>query len=146
MRRRKAREIALQALFSYEVNPVSYEQLEKNLKSNFASELNPEHVDFDFMRMILAAALDRRDEIDALVENHSSNWKLSRMARVDRNILRLAAAELLTCNDVASSVTIDEAVMLAKRFGTEESASFVNGIIDQVWKNLPENPNKAKSY
>ncbi len=146
MRRRKSREIALQALFSFEVNPVPYAQLEKNLKSNFASELSPEHVDFDFMRIILTSAIDRRDEIDVLLENYSNNWKLSRMARVDRNILRLAAAELLACNDIASSVTIDEAVMLAKRFGTEDSASFVNGIIDQVWKNLPENPAKAKSY
>ena len=146
MRRRKARELALQALFAYEVNPASYEQLVANLRDNFTSDLSPERLDSDFMRAVLAAALDRRAEIDTFIEKHSDNWKLSRMSRVDRNILRLAAAELLSCNDVPASVTLDEAVMLAKRYGTEESPAFVNGIIDQIWKTLPPNPSKAKSY
>ena len=146
MRRRKAREFTLQALFAYEVNPVGLEPLVKNLRENFSSDLTQDQADFDFIRNLLTTAVERREEIDALIEKHSENWKLSRMSRVDRNILRLATAELLACDDVASSVTIDEAVMLAKRFGTEESPAFINGIIDQVWKSLPENPQKTKSY
>ncbi len=146
MRRRKAREFTLQALFAYEVNPTSPETLIKKLRENFASDSTEDQADLNFIRVLIATATEKRESIDLLIEKHSENWKLSRMSRVDRNILRLATAELLACDDIASSVTIDEAVMLAKRFGTEESPAFINGIIDQVWKNLPENPKKTKSY
>lgn len=72
------------------------------------------------------------EEIDGLLASHSTNWKLSRMAAVDKNILRLATFELTRCPDIPVKVTINEAVEIAKRFGTAESGAFVNGILDNI--------------
>lgn len=72
------------------------------------------------------------EEIDGLLAAHSTNWKLSRMAAVDKNILRMAAFELTRCPDIPVKVTINEAVEIAKRFGTAESGAFVNGILDNI--------------
>jgi N utilization substance protein B len=74
----------------------------------------------------------RRDEIDALIEGASQNWRMPRMPVVDRNILRLCCFELVACPDVPASVAINEAVELAKRFGDKDSKAFVNGILDRV--------------
>ena len=71
-------------------------------------------------------------EIDPLLEQHSYNWRLDRMSRVDRNILRLGSVELVAFPDVPVKVVINEAVELAKRFGTAESSAFVNGVLDRI--------------
>ena len=84
-----------------------------------------------FARELLAAATARTQEIDELITSSSKNWRLDRMSRVDRNILRLGAAELLS-SDVPVKVVINEAVELAKRFGTAESSAFVNGVLDRI--------------
>jgi N utilization substance protein B len=67
---------------------------------------------------------------------HSTHWKISRMALVDRNILRMAVFEFLYCTDIPASVTINEAIEIAKKFGTEESGAFVNGVLDHIAKEL----------
>lgn len=72
------------------------------------------------------------EEIDALLASSSTNWKLSRMAAVDKNVLRMAAYELTRCHDIPVKVAINEAVEIAKRFGTAESGAFVNGILDNI--------------
>ena len=77
-----------------------------------------------------------RAELDAHIERSARNWSLSRMPPVDRNIIRLGAYEILYCPDVPRAVAIDEAVRLAKRFGTEDSPAFVNGVLDA----LPDKP------
>lgn len=84
-----------------------------------------------FARELVAAATERTREIDELITSSSKNWRLDRMSRVDRNILRLGAAELLG-SDVPVKVVINEAVELAKRFGTAESSAFVNGVLDRI--------------
>lgn len=71
-------------------------------------------------------------ELDALLEEHSHNWRLDRMQRIDRNILRLGAFELKHRPDIPRKVTINEAVELGKKFGTEESSAFINGLLDRV--------------
>lgn len=73
-----------------------------------------------------------RPEIDALIERFSSNWKVSRMSGVDRNILRIAVFELLCCPDIPTRVTLNEAIDIGKRFGAEESGAFINGILDSI--------------
>jgi len=81
---------------------------------------------------LVAAAGERAAEIDQLITASSRNWRLERMSRVDRNILRLGACELVAFRDVPVKVVINEAVELAKRFGTAESSAFVNGVLDRI--------------
>lgn len=85
-----------------------------------------------FARDLVAAATVRAAQIDELIASASKNWRIDRMSRVDRNILRLGACELLAFPDVPVKVVINEAVELAKRFGTAESSAFVNGVLDRI--------------
>lgn len=85
-----------------------------------------------FARELVAAATERSAEIDELIASASKNWRIDRMSRVDRNILRLGACELVAFRDVPVKVVINEAVELAKRFGTAESSAFVNGVLDRI--------------
>ena len=84
-----------------------------------------------FLRLV-EGVKEFQHEIDELIERFSENWKISRMSRVDRNVLRLAVYELLHCHDIPPKVSINEAIDLAKRFGTEDSGAFINGILDSV--------------
>jgi N utilization substance protein B len=85
-----------------------------------------------FARDLVAAAAEHGAQIDALIGASSKNWRIDRMSRVDRNILRLGACELVAFRDVPVKVVINEAVELAKRFGTAESSAFVNGVLDRI--------------
>jgi transcription antitermination protein NusB len=85
-----------------------------------------------FAKELVTAATERAPEIDELITSSSKNWRIDRMSRVDRNILRLGACELLAFKDVPVKVVINEAVELAKRFGTAESSAFVNGVLDRI--------------
>ncbi|TMQ02708.1 MAG: transcription antitermination factor NusB [Deltaproteobacteria bacterium] len=85
-----------------------------------------------FARELVAAAAEHSVRIDALITAASKNWRIDRMSRVDRNILRLGACELVAFRDVPVKVVINEAVELAKRFGTAESSAFVNGVLDRI--------------
>ncbi|MGE0398954.1 MAG: transcription antitermination factor NusB [Kofleriaceae bacterium] len=85
-----------------------------------------------FARDLVAAATERAQQIDELIASASKNWRIDRMSRVDRNILRLGACELIAFPDVPVKVVINEAVELAKRFGTAESSAFVNGVLDRI--------------
>ncbi|MDY6952796.1 MAG: transcription antitermination factor NusB, partial [Thermodesulfobacteriota bacterium] len=73
-----------------------------------------------------------QDEIDRLIERYSDNWKITRMSGVDRNLLRLAVYELLYCEDIPPRVSINEAIDIGKKFGTEHSSAFINGILDSI--------------
>ncbi|HRC54550.1 MAG TPA: transcription antitermination factor NusB [Kofleriaceae bacterium] len=86
----------------------------------------------DFARQLLDQAALRRDKLDELIAASSKNWRLERMSRVDRNILRLGTCELSAFAEVPVRVAINEAVELAKRFGTSDSPAFVNGILDRI--------------
>ena len=90
----------------------------------------------EFSNQIVEGVIRNRSEIDRLIELHSTHWKLSRMAYVDRNILRMAVYELLYCHDIPHSVTLNEAIEVAKKFGTEESGAFINGVLDNIAKEL----------
>ena len=81
---------------------------------------------------LVEGVFKNKDEIDALIDETSENWKIDRMAVVDRNILRFSVYELLYVDDIPPSVTMNEAIELAKRYGAEDSPSFINGILDKI--------------
>src|SRR5215470_3333277 len=129
--RRQGRAFALQLLYARD-NDASADVagVARDWASDFELELEPEAQ--AFASEIVAAAAARTQEIDALIAGASKNWRIDRMSRVDRNILRLGATELLAFRDVPVKVVINEAVELAKRFGTAESSAFVNGVLDRI--------------
>ena len=136
MARRRAREFALKAMYQVDVSGGTCAQalagLWKGLLDGASEEKVAEADEIDFASRIVGAADEKRQDIDDLIEKSSKNWRLNRMPVVDRNILRLATAELLFFDDVPVSVTINEAVELAKRFGDKDSRAFVNGILDRI--------------
>jgi transcription antitermination protein NusB len=132
--RRRSREIALQVLFQSEFTPslTSEEALNLYLE-NF--EASPEIK--DFAQILVHGVWEKRAELDTLIQAHSQNWKIHRMAIVDRNILRVAAFELKFLGDqVPPNVVIDEAIEIGKRFGSQESSGFINGVLDNISKSL----------
>jgi len=90
----------------------------------------------EFATRLFEGSVARLKEIDELIQSHAENWRLSRMAAVDRNILRLAVYELLSEDKTPSTVVINEALEVARKFSTHESAQFVNGILDSIRKHL----------
>lgn len=86
----------------------------------------------DFSTNLVEGVWQHKGELDEMIASYSTNWKISRMAAVDKNILRMAIFELMHCPDIPVKVTLNEAVEIAKRFGTAESGAFVNGILDNV--------------
>jgi transcription antitermination protein NusB len=129
--RAKGRAFALQLLYARDHDPTAdVAGAATGWASDFDLELDAAAQ--DFARELVAAATQRTDELDQLITASSRNWRLERMSRVDRNILRLGACELVAFRDVPVKVVINEAVELAKRFGTAESSAFVNGVLDRI--------------
>lgn len=128
--RRKSRELALKAMYEKDVAASKLPSILDRLQM----EEQPEVGVMQFLQQIVAAYEIHQTEVDQTVEKYSNNWKLNRMASVDRNILRLGVTEILFLEDVPKSVTINEYLEIAKKYGTEESSSFVNGILDKVQK------------
>lgn len=133
--RRRARAYALQVLYALDVNEErTEEQALEEIWRSFDLELDPQALEFS--RKLVTEARSQLAEIDDAVQTASRNWRLERMSRVDRNILRLATYELRYAEDVPVKVIINEAVELAKRFGAGESPAFVNGILDRIAHSL----------
>lgn len=155
--RREARERAVQFLFQHDLNPP--DDLEAALEEFWQSqraaaiqaekgkadwgepqELPPPSSDEAAMRLfadpLIRGVLEHRVEIDRVIERHVRNWSLDRMAAVDRNVLRLAAHEMLHREDIPPVVSINEAVDIAKKFSTHDSGKFVNGILDKIKSEL----------
>jgi N utilization substance protein B len=152
-KRREARERTVQFLFQHDLNQP--DDLERALEHFWESqraaaiaeekggatwgqpiELPPPTSDEAAVRLfadpLIRGALQYRDESDALIKKHAKNWELHRIAAVDRNILRLAIYEMLHRDDIPPVVSINEAVDIAKKFSTQDSGKFVNGILDKV--------------
>lgn len=127
-KRRKSREFALQVLYQLEITKQDALQAWVQLHEHFS----PETGEDAFSRRIVSGVTEHRQEIDRLIEERSENWRLDRMTIIDRNILRMALYELLYCSDIPPKVTLNEAIDLGKRYGSEESGSFINGILDRV--------------
>ena len=131
--RHEARERALQILFQYDVHGKPGLWLDEFWK--------PLEVDAEtraFAEQIVAGVLDKKKELDATLAKYATNWKVSRMPIVDRNILRAGLYEFFWMDDVPAKVTLDEAVELAKSFGDEEASKFVNGVLDKILATEPK--------
>ncbi|HCP45916.1 MAG TPA: transcription antitermination factor NusB [Deltaproteobacteria bacterium] len=130
--RRFAREQALQILYQVDVRKCDANEALGNYWSREPAD--PE--DMAFTAKLVQGVPAHEEEIDGLISEASINWKVARMSYVDRNILRLAVFEFLHVADVPTMVSINEAIEMAKRFGTSESGAFINGILDRVARNL----------
>lgn len=126
--RRRAREVVLQMLFQLEGSGATSSQVVEYYKTCFGEGPLPDQFSIDLFTAVAGAL----EEVDGVITSASDNWRLERMSRVDRNILRMGVYELESEADTPPLVVINEAVELAKRFGTEDSASFVNGILDRI--------------
>jgi transcription antitermination protein NusB len=136
--RRDARECALQMLYQFDVGKHSKDTILRTFwQINEHSEKVREFADQLFEGTIL-----RLKEIDKVIQQHTKNWRLSRMAVVDRNVLRLAVFEFLSGGKTPGTVVINEALEIAKKFSTQESAQFVNGILDSIKTELVEKRKK----
>jgi N utilization substance protein B len=156
-KRREARERAVQFLFQHEMNPP--EQLAEALAEFWTTQRANSHAEKTegatwgekqevppptadeaavqlFAEPLIQGVLEHRTRIDDEIQKHAKNWSMQRMAAVDRNVLRLAVFEMLFREDIPPIVSINEAVDIAKKFSTHDSGKFVNGILDQVRKEL----------
>ena len=126
--RRRSRELAVQALFYIDM----HQENSTVLLERFCSNFPPPKKLLPFFSMLVQGVCASKPQLDGIIEQFSSNWKLHRMSCVDRNIIRMAAFELLSCEDIPAKVSINEAIDLGKRYGTEESGAFINGILDSI--------------
>ena len=130
--RRKSREYAVQVLYALDLNPVPVKDF-----LNVFWELNPCRPEIrEYAEQLIYGTLERKKEIDQLISAHSSHWKIDRMAVTDRNILRLGTYEMLAEPPVPAKVIINEAIEIAKKFGTTDSSIFINGLLDSIHQEL----------
>lgn len=129
-KRTKARECALQILYNIDI---CQEPAKKIMQIYW--ENHPEFLPFaDFANVLVEGVFSNRAEIDKFINKYAQNWRLERMAVVDRNVLRMSTFELLYLKEIPPKVSMNEAVNLAKKFSTEDSGKFVNGILDRINK------------
>lgn len=141
-KRRQARELALQALYFLEERDGDPDQALDLFCGNFS----PPRKSRTFFLDLVKGVQCHRSAIDRIVEGYSDNWKVFRMPRVDRNVIRMAVFEMLWLDDIPPKVTINEAIDIGKRFGADDSGAFINGILDRIHRALEngeiENPAK----
>ena len=132
--RRKAREYALQMLFQWDI---THDAIDTIILSFWETLEIPEPAEvIDFANALATGAIDQVEKIDTIITRHAANWRLDRMAVVDRNLLRLATYEFLREKEngaeIPAAVIINEALEIAKRFSAAESPQFINGILDSI--------------
>ena len=140
-RRRKSRESALQVLYQLNIIKQDATTALARFQEHFLSN---EGVD-DFLKRLVLGVLENLPQLDRLIEQYSEHWRLDRINTIDRNILRVALFELLYCEEIPPKVTINEAIDLGKRFGSEDSGSFINGILDRIQNEVVKKPIEPKS-
>lgn len=128
MRRREARSEILKALYRLEF--VGDDHMLNN-----TDDYGPQR---DFIQSVFQGTVDRMEELDEIIDRFASGWSIDRLAPVDRNILRMSIFELMYYEETPAEVVINEAVELSKKYGTDNAPSFVNGILDRLWKEEPQ--------
>ena len=128
--RRKARELALQMLYQHDLSGNTPDTIVSTFEDLQKSKPNTR----DFATKIFRGTLDNLEKIDEMIAQQADNWRLSRMAVVDRNIIRMSIYEFLHEEDTPKLVIIDEAIEIGKKFGTQKSSQFINGILDGILK------------
>ena len=134
--RRKSREVALQVLYQQEITKKEVTRVLSDFQASF---LGNEERD-EFMNRLVLGVLEHCEEMDRLIETYSENWRLVRMDIIDRSILRMAVFELLHCEDIPPRATLNEAIELGKRYGSEDSGAFINGILDRIQNEAVRKP------
>ncbi len=138
--RRRAREVVVQVLFQRDLNP------DTDVDNEFQflkTRLNSKEAIVRFAEQLLNGIRNHREKIDEALQQTAENWKLSRMAVTDRSILRLGAYEIMFSRETPGRVAINEAIELAKRYGTNNSYQFVNGILDRLHNTVEESSEKG---
>lgn len=130
--RRRARELALQVLFHLEFNPDDPSETFQLICETFS----PKKSIPPFARNLVMGVCNNKASLDQIIRKASRNWRMERMAHVDKSILRLAVFELLFLEDIPPKVSLDEAVELGKKFGSEHSARYINGVLDHIYTTL----------
>lgn len=128
--RRKARELALQMLYQHDLSGNTAEAITGTFEDLQKSKPNTR----EFAVRIFRGTLENLEKIDEMITAQADNWRLSRMAVVDRNIIRMSVYEFLHETDTPKLVIIDEAIEIAKKYGTQKSSQFINGILDGILK------------
>jgi N utilization substance protein B len=134
--RRKSREFTLQVLYQLDITKQDVIKTLAQFQDHFSGNEERD----DFMERLVLGVLEHCQEIDRLIEKYSENWRLVRMNIVDRTILRMAIFELLYCEEIPPKVTLNEAIELGKRYGSEDSGSFINGILDRIQNEAVQKP------
>ncbi|WP_339816633.1 transcription antitermination factor NusB [Paenibacillus sp. FSL R7-0216] len=144
MKRRLAREIAVQSMYQMEMNEVDANEAVTMLLTE-AMEENESEVELSdidatraFVLELINGTWSRKNAIDALLEDYLKGWQISRLSKVDRQVLRLATYEMIFRDDVPGKVAVNEAIELAKHFGTAESGKFVNGVLGKMIQDVDQ--------
>jgi N utilization substance protein B len=139
-KRRKARELAMQMLFQADIGKQNPEQVRKTF---WAAREEDEQDVRGFAEDIFRVASARLEEIDALIEQHSANWRIQRMAAVDRNVLRMAVAEIIGFPGTPAPIIINEALEIARRYSGPDAINFLNGVLDAIARQRYEKQSPA---
>lgn len=134
--RRNSRESALKMLFQFDMTGLRHNLIDGYWKEN---EGLPEEIEYS--NLLVRGVIDHLSEIDTLIAEKAVNWSISRMGVVDRNILRIATYELIYINEIPPKVSLNEAIEIAKKYGDENSGSFINGILDGIMKKIGKEGN-----
>jgi N utilization substance protein B len=140
-RRRKSREFALQVLYELNITKQDATTVLTQFQENFL----PNGEADDFLKRLVLGVKEHCSELDRLIERYSENWRLDRINMIERNILRMALFELLYCEEIPPKVTLNEAIDLGKKYGSEESGSFINGLLDRIQNEVVRKPIEPKS-
>lgn len=140
MSRRKSRELAVQILYQIEMSKAD---ADKALQLFWENYPQPEPLQ-EFTTLIVKGTIEHQKKIDRFIKKTATNWSMDRITPVDRGILREAVYELLFCPDIPYKVTLNEAIELGKTFGSEKSGGFINGILDNIFKQNPDLKKKEK--
>ncbi|MFH2067147.1 MAG: transcription antitermination factor NusB [Pseudomonadota bacterium] len=132
--RRQSREFAMQALFDMDMSRDSSDER----FSLFCQNFDPPEKARPFFIKLYKGVVEHRADIDSMIDQFSSNWKIERISCVDRNVMRIAIYEMLYCDDIPAKVSINEAIDIGKRYGTDESGAFINGILDSIRKMIDQ--------
>lgn len=139
--RHLARTIAMQSLFLWDFKGKKNEDIDKTIKgvfSNFAPRFN----DQGFVRNLIEGVINNLEEIDSYIVKYATEWPLDQITIVDRNVLRIGVFEMIFNDDIPEKVAINEAIEIAKAFGSDASGKFVNGVLGAIYKDIQEQEQK----
>ncbi|MFA6281783.1 MAG: transcription antitermination factor NusB [Candidatus Omnitrophota bacterium] len=128
--RSKAREVVVHLLYQIEMSKADYKEAFKNYLESYPQKQEV----IDFSMMLIDGVMMNMPALDSLIKKYVKNWEIERMAVIDRNVLRMAAYEIIFLDEIPPKVSINEAIELAKRFGDVDSPRFVNGVLDKIYK------------